>query len=135
MRLAIVGQAVLYLALACLVWYLAASTDNLGDFVWPLVLVSVNTLLILALVVCSVLLSRRERRIAAAILWLEVGFMAMLLIGVILAFTTSSGSGSSSAPAGLILWGLLMQAVLRPLQKPEMRVAFGMPPIQPRQKK
>ena len=28
-----------------------------------------------------------------------------------------------------------MQAVLRPLQKPEIRVAFGLKPIKPRQRK
>ncbi|MBB4687678.1 hypothetical protein [Amycolatopsis jiangsuensis] len=59
----------------------------------------------------------------------------MLLIGTILAFAMSSGSGGTGAPAGLLLWGLLMQAVLRPVHNPELRAAFGMPPVRPRQKK
>jgi FtsH-binding integral membrane protein len=136
MRLAIACQAVLYLALAGVVSYLAAGVDDLGDLIWSLVLVSVNVALLVALVVCSVWLSRRERKIALAILWLECAFMAMLLIGVIvsLAMTSASG-GPQSTPVGLFVWGALMMAVLRPMQKPEMRAAFGMPPMQPRQKK
>jgi hypothetical protein len=105
--------------------------DDLGDL-WPLVLVSVNA----ALGVCGVRLSRREHKIALTILELECAFMAMLVISVIvsLAMTSASG-GPQSAPIGLILWGVLMQAVLRPMQKPELRAAFGLPPMQPRQKK
>jgi hypothetical protein len=58
---------------------LAGHVDDLGDFVWSLVPVSVNA----ALVVCSVRLSRRERKVALAILVLECAFMAMLVISVI----------------------------------------------------
>ncbi|MFF0143677.1 hypothetical protein ATK36_3839 [Amycolatopsis sulphurea] len=135
-RLAITGQAVLYLALAVLVGYLATRTDDAGSVVWPLVIISVNTVLLIALVVCSVLLGRRERAIAMAIIWLECAFMAVLLISTILSLTLSKGSGGAAgAPVGLILWGFLMQSVLRPWQKPEMRAAFGMRPIRPRQPK
>ncbi|RJQ85833.1 hypothetical protein [Amycolatopsis panacis] len=134
-RLAITGQAVLYLALAVLVGYLATRTDD-GSVVWPLVIISVNTVLLITLVVCGVLLGRRERAIAMAIIWLECAFMAVLLIGTILSLTLSKGSGGAAgAPVGLILWGFLMQSVLKPWQKPEMRVAFGMRPIRPRQPK
>lgn len=136
MRLAIGAQAVLYLALAGFIWYLATGVDGPGDVTFPLVIVSVNAALLVALVVCSTQLSRRERKIAFAIMVLESAFMAMVLIGVIVSLVMSSASGGpSSMPVGLFLWGMLMLAVLRPMQKPEMRAAFGLPPIQPRQKK
>ncbi|MEU8631511.1 hypothetical protein AB0C38_05030 [Amycolatopsis sp. NPDC048633] len=132
-RAAIAAQAVLYLTLAGFLWYLAAGVDDARDVVLPLLLVSVNVVLLIALVVCSVLLSTRERKVAFAIMLLECAFMAMLLIGLIVSLATSSGSTGS--PVGLILWGALMMAVLRPMQKPELRAAFGLPPMQPRQKK
>jgi hypothetical protein len=135
-RAAIAAQAVLYLALAGLVWYLAAGLDDAGDVVLPVLLVSVNAVLLIALVVCGVRLSKRERKVAFAIMLLECAFMAVLLIGLVVSLATSPGSpGSSGSPAGLILWGALMTAVLRPMQKPELRAAFDLPPMQPRQKK
>jgi O-antigen/teichoic acid export membrane protein len=135
MRLAIVAQAVLYLALAGFVWYLAAGVDDLGDVTWPMVVVSVNAALLVALVVFSVLLSRRERKVIFAIIGLECAFVAILLVGLIVVTMNSRSSGPSGAPAGLFVWGALVLAVLRPLQKPELRAAFGLRPIQPRQKK
>jgi len=48
---------------------------------------------------------------------------------------TSAAGGPQSAPVGLFVWGGLMLAVLRPVQKPAFRMAFGLPPVQPRQKK
>jgi O-antigen/teichoic acid export membrane protein len=136
MRLAIVAQAVLYLALAGFVWSLAATVDDLGDATWPLVVVSVNAALLVVLVVFSVLLSRRERKILFTIIWLECAFIAIILIGLIVSLVMSSASGGpTGTPVGLFVWGGLMLAMLRPLQKPELRMAFGLPPIQPRQKK
>lgn len=135
-RLAIVAQAVLYLTVTGFAWSLAASVDALGDTVWALVVMSVNTAMLVALVVLSVLLSRRERRILFAILWLESAFIAILLIGLIVSLAKSSASGGpTGTPVGLLVWGGLMLAVLRPVQKPEFRMAFGLPPIPPRQKK
>jgi hypothetical protein len=136
MRAAIAAQAVLYLALAAFVWYLAAGVDDARDVALPLVFVTVNVVLLIALVVCSVLLSTRERKVAFAVMLLESAFMAMMLIGLIVNLATSSGSpGSSGSPVGLLLWGALTMAVLRPMQKPAVRAAFGLPPMQPRQKK
>jgi hypothetical protein len=136
MRLAIVTQAVLYLALAGFVWSLAASADDVGDVTWPLVIVSVNAALLVVLVVFSVLLSRRERKILFTVIWLECAFIAIILVGLIVSLVLSSASGGpTGTPVGLFVWGGLMLAVLRPLQKPELRMAFGLPPIQPRQKK
>jgi hypothetical protein len=123
MRVAIAAQAVLYLALAGFLWFLAAGVDDARDVVLPLLLVTVNV----------VLLSTRERKVAFAIMLLESAFMVVLLIGLVVSLATSSGSTGS--PVGLILWGALMLAVLRPMQKPELRAAFGLPPMQPRQKK
>ena len=133
-RLAVAGQATLYLALAVLVWYLTSREDAPSSFALPLALVTVNSAVVLALVVCSVLLFRRQRAILLAVIGLECGFMAMLFVGAIITLAQSSGSGTS-APFGIIVWGLLMQVVLRPLQKPEFRAAFGLKPIKPRQKK
>ncbi|MEU0536591.1 hypothetical protein [Amycolatopsis tolypomycina] len=136
MRLAIAAQAVLYLALAGLVWYLATSVADPGEATWPLVIVSVNAALLVALAGCSTLLSRRERKIILAVVWLECAFMAVLVISVILSLaTTSASGGSQSTPVGLFVWGGLMMVMLRPLQKPELRAAFGLPPMRPRQKK
>ncbi|MEA5359337.1 hypothetical protein VA596_07305 [Amycolatopsis sp., V23-08] len=136
MRLAIAAQAVLYLALAVFVWSLAASVDDSGDVTWPLVVVTVNSVLLVVLVVFSVLLSRRERKILFTVVWLECAFIAVLLIGLIVSLVMSSASGGpTGTPVGLFLWGGLMLAVLKPLQKPELRMAFGLPPIQPRHKK
>lgn len=132
MRWAIGGQAVLYLALAAFAGYLLGLGGTSSAVALPVTILVINSALTSALVVCAVLLGRRQRGVMLALIWLECGFMAMLLLGVILTFATSSGGG---APAGLILWGFLMQAVLRPLQKPEIRIAFGLKPIKPRQKK
>ncbi|WP_143132390.1 hypothetical protein [Amycolatopsis rubida] len=133
MRLAIGGQAVVYLALAAFVGYLLGLGGTSNAVALPVTILAINSALIIALVVCAVLLGRRQRAVMLALVWLECGFVAMLLLGTILTLATSSGS--SGAPVGLILWGFLMQAVLRPLQKPEVRVAFGLKPIKPRQKK
>ena len=135
-RLAIVAQAVLYLTVTGFVWSLAASVAALGDAYWALVVTSVNTAMLVALVVLSVLLGRRERRILFAILWLESAFIAILLVSLVVSLAmTSAAGGPQSAPVGLFVWGGLMLAVLRPAQKPVFRMAFGLPPIQPRQKK
>ncbi|MBN9746524.1 hypothetical protein DMP23_36500 [Amycolatopsis sp. A1MSW2902] len=134
MRWAIGGQAVLYLALAAFVGYLLGLGGTSGAVALPVTILVINSALTSALVVCAVLLGRRQRGVMLALIWLECGFMAMLLLGAILSLAMSSGAGGG-APVGLILWGFLMQAVLRPLQKPEIRVAFGLKPIKPRQKK
>lgn len=134
MRLAIAAQAVLYLVIAGLVWYLATTVDDLGDIGWPLVFVSVNAVLMVVLVVCAVRLGRRERKVVFTIMGLETAFAAMLLIGLIATFFQES-SISSGAPAGLVAWGLLMLAVMRPVQQPEFRAAFGLPPMRTRPKK
>lgn len=133
MRWAIGGQAVLYLALAAFVGYLLGLGGTSSAVALPVTILVINSALTSALVVCAVLLGRRQRAVMLALIWLECGFMAMLLLGAILTFATSSAS--AGAPVGLILWGFLMQAVLRPLQKPEIRVAFGLKPIKPRQRK
>ncbi len=133
MRWAIGGQAVLYLALAAFVGFLLSLGGTTSAAALPVTIVAINSALTIALVGCAVLLSKRQRTVVLAVVWLECGFMAMLLLGLILSLTTNSGSGG--APIGLILWGLLMQAVLRPLQKPEFRAAFGLKPMRPRQKK
>ncbi|GAA1019793.1 hypothetical protein GCM10009565_05810 [Amycolatopsis albidoflavus] len=133
MRWAIGGQAVVYLALAAFVGYLLGLGGTSSAVAVPVTIMVINSALTIALVVCAVLLSRRQRTVVLALIWLECGFMAMLLLGAIVALATSSGS--SGAPVGLILWGFLMQAVLRPLQKPEFRAAFGLKPLKPRQKK
>lgn len=132
-RWAIAGQAALYLLLAGFLWFLVAGHGGAGDVVWPLVLVSVNAALTVALVVCAALLGRRRGVVVKTILGLECAFALVLLIGLLVAFTSSSG-GSAGAPA-VFVWGFLIQAVLRPLQKPELRVAFGLPVITPRRKK
>ncbi|MFI5607183.1 hypothetical protein [Amycolatopsis sp. NPDC051903] len=132
-RWAIAGQAALYLVLAGFVWFLVAGHGGAGDLVWPLVLVSVNAALTVALVGCAVRLGQRRGGVVKAILGLECAFAAVLLIGLIVAFTSSS-SGTVGVPA-VFVWGFLIQAVLRPLQKPELRVAFGLPVITARVKK
>jgi len=135
-RLAIVAQAVLYLTVTGFAWSLAASVAALGDAAWALVVMSVNTAVLVALVVLGVLLGRRERRILFAILWLESAFIAILLISLIVSLAmTSAAGGPTGTPAGLFVWGGLMLAVLRPVQKPAFRMAFGLSPVQPRQKK
>ena len=135
-RLAIVAQAVLYLTVTGFAWSLAASVAALGDAALALVVMSVNTAVLVALVVLGVLLGRRERRILFAILWLESAFIAILLISLIVSLAmTSAAGGPTGTPAGLFVWGGLMLAVLRPVQKPAFRMAFGLPPVQPRQKK
>ncbi|HWD07209.1 MAG TPA: hypothetical protein VG674_32690 [Amycolatopsis sp.] len=135
-RWAIAAQAAIYLALAVFVWVLAGQLDDLGEVAWPLVLVTLNASLTVALVVCGVLLHRRQAVVVKTILGIECAFAAVLLTGLIVAFATTSGSGGAAgAPVGAIVWGLLIQAVLRPLQKPELRVAFGLPVVKPRQKK
>lgn len=59
----------------------------------------------------------RERKVAFAIMLLESAFMAMPLIGFLAGLVMSSKSGgASSTPVGLIVWGGLMMAVLRPMQ-------------------
>ncbi|WP_406639407.1 hypothetical protein [Amycolatopsis sp. WGS_07] len=133
MRLAIGGQAVLYLALVAFVGFLLGLGGTTSAVALPVAIMAVNAALTIALVVCAVLLSKRQRKVMLTLIWLECGFIAMLLLGLILTFATSSGAGG--APVGLILWGFLVQAVLRPLQKPELRAAFGLKPIKPRQKK
>ena len=135
MRLAIGAQAVFYLALAAFVGYLLGLGGTSAAVALPVTIMVINSALTVALVVCSVLLSKRQRNVMLAIVWLECGFMAMLALGAILTLATSSSSGSGGAPVGLLLWGFLMQAVLRPVQKPEIRVAFGLKPIKPRQKR
>lgn len=71
---------------------------------------------------------------------LPVAIMAVnaaLIIGLVMCAVLLSNQQrkSGSAPVGLILWGFLMQAVLRPVQKPEIRTAFGLRPIKPRRQK
>lgn len=133
MRWAIGGQAVLYLALAAFVGYLLGLGGTSGAVALPVAVMAINSALTIALVVCAALLGRRQRKVMLTLIGLECGFMAMLLLGAILTFATNSGA--AGAPVGLILWGFLMQAVLRPLQKPEIRAAFGLKPMKPRQKK
>ncbi|WP_158688127.1 MULTISPECIES: hypothetical protein [Actinomycetes] len=132
MRWAIGGQTVLCLALAAFGGYLLGLGGAPSAAALPVAIVAINSALTVALVVCAVLLGRRQRKVMLTLVWLECGFVALLLLGAILSFTAASGS--SGAPVGLILWGFLMQAVLRPLQKPELRAAFGLKPITRRQK-
>jgi len=134
-RLAIVAQAVLYLTVTGFVWSLA-NVGAPGVAAWAPAVMVVNSAILVALVVLGVLLSRRERRVLFAILWLESAFIAILLVSLVVSLAmTSAAGGPQSAPVGLFVWGGLMLAVLRPVQKPAFRMAFGLPPIRPRQKK
>ncbi|WP_409184454.1 hypothetical protein F9C11_09200 [Amycolatopsis sp. VS8301801F10] len=133
MRLAVGGQAGLCLALTAFTGFLLGLGGTTSAVALPVTFLAIDSALIIALAVCAVLLGRRRRKVVLALIWLECGFAAILLLGSILSLATSSGSGG--APVGLVAWAFLMQAALRPLQKPEVRAAFGLKPIKPRQKK
>ncbi|WP_326836099.1 hypothetical protein VSH64_14445 [Amycolatopsis rhabdoformis] len=126
-RWAMGAQAILYFALSVFVWVLVSSlseadAEGLGGV---LALAALDAALAVTIAVCAVLLGRREPAVWWTTFCVELGFGAILLIGGLVTLIASD-AGGSGAPVGIFLWLLLAQAVLRPLQRPEVKAAFGL---------
>ncbi|MEV4601877.1 hypothetical protein AB0K15_31310 [Amycolatopsis sp. NPDC049253] len=124
-RWAMAAQATLYLALSVLVWVLVTSLDDTDGLGGVLALAALDAALAVAVAVCAVLLGRRRPAVWWTTLGIELGFALILLVGGLVTLL-SSDSGGGAAPVGIFLWLLLAQAVLRPLQRPEVKAAFGL---------
>ncbi|WIX75896.1 hypothetical protein QRX50_31010 [Amycolatopsis carbonis] len=123
-RWAMAAQATLYFALSVLVWVLVTSLDDTDGLGGVLALAALDAALAVAVVVCAVLLGRRRPAAWWTTFGIELGFGLILLVGGIVTLLSDAGGGA--APVGLFLWLLLAQAVLRPLQRPEVKAAFGL---------
>ncbi|MEV6896548.1 hypothetical protein [Amycolatopsis sp. NPDC051372] len=123
-RWAMTAQATLYLALSVFVWVLVTSTADTDGLGGVLALASLDAALAVAVAVCAVLLGRRRPAAWWTTLGVELGFALILVVGGVI--TLLSDAGGSAAPVGIFLWLLLAQAVLRPLQRPEVKAAFGL---------
>ncbi|MGW4485362.1 hypothetical protein ACWEOE_16175 [Amycolatopsis sp. NPDC004368] len=124
-RWAMGAQATLYLALSVFVWVLVSSLDDTDGLGGVLALATLDAVLALTVLVCAVLLGRRQPAVWWTTFGVELGFGAILLVGGLITLITTD-AGGSGAPVGIFLWLLLAQAVLRPLQRPEVKTAFGL---------